>query len=575
MADDYAAKPQVELEGSLLPHEIDLRLEQTVVDDHLFLPDMFMLRFRDPEQNVLSRAGFKIGSRVTILAAPLGYEARDQLIMGEVTALEAEFDATGSHAVVRGYDHSHRLHRGRKTRSWQQATDSDVARQVARQAQLELGRIDQTPIVHEHIAQANLTDWEFLHARAREVGYEVAVVDGKLDFRKPADADQAPGAGDLTSTGPRQLILGKTLDSFRPRLSSAEQVKEVEVRGWDPGVKKAVVGHAPAGTMSAALELAPAELAAPFGDPTYVSVERPFSTQAEVDAAAAALAEQIGGASAEAEAVAHGNPELHAGAPVSIGLAGHPFEGRYTISGSRHVFGPDGYKTHFVVSGRQERSLLGLASLGATNAGAAGSPPIYGVVVGQVTDVRDPLDQGRVRLTFPWLSDSYTSDWARVVQAGAGHERGFVIVPEVDDEVLVAFQHGDVEYPHVIGGLHNGVDRPKSLGTLVDSGTGAVDFRWFASRLGHHISFDDCVDGGGILLRTGDENEAIALNAAKQRIRITSSGEIVIEGEGDITIRSSGSLSLGASSSLELKAPQVSVTADAQLTLRGGMVAIN
>src|SRR5262245_64220090 len=116
---------------------------------------MFALRFRDPDRDLLTRGGFKIGAKLAILAAPLGEEARDQLIAGEITALEAEFDATGSHAVVRGYDQSHRLHRGRNTRSWQQATDSDVVREVARDAQIELGRIDSTTIVHDHIAQAN------------------------------------------------------------------------------------------------------------------------------------------------------------------------------------------------------------------------------------------------------------------------------------------------------------------------------------------------------------------------------------------------------------------------------------
>jgi phage protein D/phage baseplate assembly protein gpV len=567
MADEYAAKPRVEVDGSPLPRDLDLRLELALVDDHLFLPDMFVLRFRDPERDVFAKGGFKIGSKVALFAAPLGHEARDRLITGEVTALEAEFDGTGSHAVVRGYDHSHRLHRGRKTRSWQQATDSDVVRDVAQQAQIEVGRVDATTIVHEHIAQANLTDWEFLHARARELGYEVAVVDGKLDFRKPANASAAPDSGDLTSTNARQLILGKTLERFQPRLSSAEQVKQVEVRGWDPRVKKAVVGHAPAATTSATLELTPAQLAATFGGPTYVSVDRPFSTQAEVDAAAHALAEHIAGTFAEAEGVAHGDPTLHAGTPVSVGLAGHPFEGRYTISASRHLFGADGYKTHFVVSGSQERSLLGLASLGATNASAAGSPPIEGLVIGQVTDVRDPEQLDRVRLKFPWLSESYTSDWARVVQAGAGAKRGWMVLPEVDDEVLVGFEHGDVERPYVIGGLYNGVDRPKDLGELVDGGTGAVDFRWFVSRLGHAVSFDDRPAGGGILLRTGDDKESIGLNAVKHRVHLKSSGEVVIESDGDVSIKANGSLSLSA--------PQVSVSADGELTLRGGLVRIN
>src|SRR5207247_11233433 len=90
---------------------------------------------------------------------------------------------------------------------------------------------------------------------------------------------------------------------------------------------------------------------------------------------------------AEADGVAIGNPDLTAGSTVSIGVVGDHFEGQYTLSGARHVFGENGYRTHFVISGRQDRSLLGVASLGASNGHAsAGGQPITGVGVAIVTD---------------------------------------------------------------------------------------------------------------------------------------------------------------------------------------------
>src|SRR5207245_3818990 len=82
-------------------------------------------------------------------------------------------------------------------------------------------------------------------------------------------------------------------------------------------------------------------------------------------------------------------------------------------------------RSHFVISGRQDRSLLGLASLGASNGHAsAGGAPINGVVIAQVTDNNDPNNQARVKLKFPWLDDNYESDWARVTQLGAGPNSG-------------------------------------------------------------------------------------------------------------------------------------------------------
>jgi phage protein D/phage baseplate assembly protein gpV len=576
MAEQFAAKPRIVIGDAQLRDEFDLRLERVVVDDHLFLPDMFVLRFRDPGHDVLSKAGFKIGSVVKVFAGPLGGDAHEPLITGEVTSLEAEIDSTGSHAVVRGYDHSHRLHRGRRTETYRDVTDADIVKTVARRAGLDLGEVESSQPTHPFVSQANLSDWDFLKARAREIGYELTVVGGKLDFRKPAPAEKAPGTGDLNSSDRLQLVLGTNLESFRPRLTSAEQVKEVQVRGWDPSRKQKLVGTAPAATTSVALTTTnqpstPTDLAKKFGDPTYVSVDRAHTKQGEVDAVAKALSEQIAGAFAEAEGIAKGDPRLKAGTPVSVGLTGDPFEGRYTLSSTRHVFDPGGYKTTFVVSGRQERSLLGLASLGATNGAiSASGPPIFGLVIAQVTNVKDPDKLGRVKLKFPWLSDTYESDWARVVQPGAGDKRGFLILPEVDDEVLVAFEQGDIRWPYVLGGLYNGVDKPKDDSKLIDSGAGKVDRRWFMSRKGHLLSFDDGTSGGGIVIETGDAKQVISLNAGSPRIHVSSSGDVVIEAGGKVTIKAGSDMSLEARSSLALKAPQVSVNGDTKVEVKSG-----
>ena len=82
-----------------------------------------------------------------------------------------------------------------------------------------------------------------------------------------------------------------------------------------------------------------------------------------------------------------------------------------------------------------------------------------GVAKALVTNVKDPLKLGRVRLRFPWLSDTYESDWCRVVQLG-GVRGGGLILPEVGDEVLCAFDRGSLEHPYVIAGLYNGKDKP-------------------------------------------------------------------------------------------------------------------
>src|ERR1700730_12994255 len=243
---------RVGVDGSPLAADVEVLLEQVVVDDHLHLPDMFLLRFRDVGSQVVRQARLQIAARVRI-SAPGGSGGSQLLIDGEVTALEAEYDAGGSRALVRGYDGSHRLHRGRVTQSYQNVKDSDIARTVAQRAGLGAGTIDDSLTTHAHVSQLNLSDWDFLKARAGEIGFEVAVTEGRLHFRKPRPSADAPGQGDLLSSDPLQLVYGQDLIEFRPRLSSAEQVKDVKGRGWEPSQKQVVIGSSPAGTSSARL----------------------------------------------------------------------------------------------------------------------------------------------------------------------------------------------------------------------------------------------------------------------------------------------------------------------------------
>jgi uncharacterized protein involved in type VI secretion and phage assembly len=195
-----------------------------------------------------------------------------------------------------------------------------------------------------------------------------------------------------------------------------------------------------------------------------------------------------------------------------------------------------------------------------------------GPAVGVVTNVKDPNNGARVKLKFPWLSDDYETDWARVVCPGGGSDRGLVALPEVDDEVLVLFAHSDFRQPYVIGGLFNGRDKPPDGETLVGT-SGKVEFRRLVSRAGHSVALGDGSDEAGIVMRTGgQQQEELELDAAGHKIRITSSGDVEIEGKGagNITIKAGTTLSIEAGSSLTLKAPQITLDGTTQVQVKSG-----
>jgi phage protein D len=559
-ADALTSWPGVEIDGSPLSDDLRIGLTGVVVDNDIHLPDMFTMIFDDPLHDLLTEASVRVGSAVTIKASSVGSTDSDVLIGGEVTSLEASYESGWDRTIVRGYDKSHRLHRGRRTETYQNVKVSDVAQTVASRAGLDIGTIDDTGSVLPFISQVNITDWEFLQARARELGFEVGVVAGQFYFRKPVKSSTGPAPGDSDSQGAEQLVYGRDLVSFRPRMSSAAQVTQVSVRAWDPDNKAVLVGSAEPVASHADLTDDPASLAQNFGSPEYVVHNRPLPSQSDVDDTAKAVAEHLGSSFAEAEGVAVGNTKLLAGTAVSIAQVADTFQGKYTLSRTRHVFDDEGYRTEFEISGMQDRSTLGLMSLGATNGGAAGgAPSVPGVFIGQVTNNDDPQHLGRLKLKFPWLSDAYESDWARVAVVGAGPNSGVVFLPEVDDEVLCACEFGDLRRVFVLSPLHNGKDKPSLGDGLVDAGK--VKRRGMVSRKGHRVVFLDDDSKSGIALISSDGNLKVSLNETNSEITIhckgkvtleTDSDDISIKSGADVTIQAQGNVKVSGSSGVKV-----------------------
>jgi uncharacterized protein involved in type VI secretion and phage assembly len=139
-----------------------------------------------------------------------------------------------------------------------------------------------------------------------------------------------------------------------------------------------------------------------------------------------------------------------------------------------------------------------------------------GVVIGVVTEREDPSCEGRIKVKFPWLDETTFSTWAPVASPMAGNGRGAFLMPEIDDEVLVAFEHGDFDHPHVVGFLWNGVDEPPSSD---------VRQRIIRSKNGHAIRFvDSSADAGsmGALIIEDAHGNCITLSNGKITIKSTA-----------------------------------------------------
>jgi uncharacterized protein involved in type VI secretion and phage assembly len=278
-----------------------------------------------------------------------------------------------------------------------------------------------------------------------------------------------------------------------------------------------------------------------------------YTKQPEVNTASKGLADDVSSSFAEMEVAVTGTPELGPGVPVALKGAGEPFEGQYTVTAARHVFETgQQYLTWVEVSGRQIRSLYGLAS------GAASTTPVIpGLANATVSNAQDPDKQGRVKLKFPWLSANYESDWCRVAQLG-GVGGGGLMTPADGDEVLVGFDRGSLEHPYVIAGLYNGKDKPTPDPDRMDpvDAVGKVNWRSIASRQKHMIELLDARTRGkmGIRMRTGDGLLTMYLDQTTTTITVDSKGGVSITGARNVDIKAGGELSLSAGGAVNVQA---------------------
>lgn len=184
----------------------------------------------------------------------------------------------------------------------------------------------------------------------------------------------------------------------------------------------------------------------------------------------------------------------------------------------------------------------------------------HGVYPAQVTDIADPLGQGRVRIRLPWSPDTGDGEgweaWARIATLFAGGGRGSWFIPDVDDEVLVAFGAGDPRHPFVIGGLWNGVDAPPEE---MDGG-GENNLKTLKSRNGVTVRFDDS-SGSELLHLETPGGQTVTLKDGPGAIELVdSNGNSVKLETAGVTVDSGGKVSVSASV-VEVSASMVKVDA--------------
>ena len=191
---------------------------------------------------------------------------------------------------------------------------------------------------------------------------------------------------------------------------------------------------------------------------------------------------------------------------------------------------------------------------------------ITGVATGIVTNNKDPKKMGRVKVRFPWREEKDESYWARIATLMSGQDRGSFFLPEIGDEVLVAFEKEDIRHPYVIGALWNGQDNPPETNE-----DGKNNIRKIRSRSGHELIFNDDNEGK-------KEKIEIHTKAGHKVVLDDSSGseKIVIKdknGTNFLVIDSvKNSITIECTTHLKIKAQKIDIEAGIAMNIKAGAI---
>lgn len=320
-----AAAPNVDvvIDGKEVP---DSDFISYVVERDMYQPDMAAVVLSN--QNDIYGSKWKIGATVEV---KVGKDSKS-IFKGEIVNFEGIYrGGEPTRLLVRAMNKMHRLKRLRKSLTFTEKSDQQILSQIVQDAGLTLDWKHEKSITYKHVYQHNLSGLEFLRMRAARLGCHVWCVDTKIMVKEP----------DFSATSGVKLSVDKggNLRSFTPRISSANVVKKVTVKGWNPETKELITGTADAQSSPLGSQDAVAACGDHGKEETF-TVDQPIWSKEEADALAKARLRDLNLTFITGEAEMAGDPNVEIGTVIEIEAnamsADDPFNGKYYVMGVTH-----------------------------------------------------------------------------------------------------------------------------------------------------------------------------------------------------------------------------------------------
>lgn len=566
MTEIGVSTPKISINGSAVTGaKADALVDARVVVETA-APAQATLRFHDPFFELLEGSFAKIGAKIEI-AFPDAKDSDVAVFKGVVAAIGAEQGASERHElVITAYDASQQLAHGLTPFTYKEMTTGDIVGKIAKRNSLK-PKCSVTGSKMDYFLQLD-SDHATLDDLAMRSGAEWWVDGETLNFTK------------RSLKGPIKLKWGTTLQRFSARFSGAGRVDDITVRGWDPATQKAVKGTAKRIDVSASkvglklkmTDTRSGEAKALKGKTTVTDI--PVTAADEAKALAEAMQADLAAGELHVRGEAIDQPKITAGSTIEIEGAGKQLSGTFVVTRVEHVFGVARPLISRFEGGRHSGGSLA-DQLVAAQRGSARNRRQF--AIGTVTNVKDPEKSGRIKVKLPTVSDADESAWARMVSPGAGKSRGLHLMPDVGDEVLVAFIGGDFRNPVILGGIWSKKNTPPTPEPVKGDKVGE---RSLTLASGAKLTFTENSDKSKavVALKHAEaetnlqfDKDGVKLNAKKgTKIKITvGDAKVELSSDGTISIKG-GAITIKADKNLTLQGQKVTIKGATGATVDGG-----
>ncbi|MBW4706654.1 Rhs element Vgr protein [Roseobacter sp. YSTF-M11] len=503
---------------------------------------------------------FEIGKEISFAAA-YGSGSDQELFTGVIVSVRLRVSRGAPRLEVNCIDKAAKLTHTRKSAQYLSKKDSDVMSQIISDAGLTAD-VTATTDTARDIVRVGCTDWGYLRSIADRSGHVLTISDGTVTSAPP----DTSGSAVLTIT------LGVDMISFDARVDAQTSLGGAEARAWDSTAQEPVSETGTTPAMGSWGTYKPGDLAEVLGDREHMLATAREIPSADLKIVADARTMRTGLATIQGSCVFQGSGKAVPGVVIEISGMGDRFGGNAYIGGVRQLIEDGTWTTEALLGLPDNWNVDSDFFAGESAAGLAA--PIHGLQVGKVVKLdEDPDSKMRIKVSLPMVADPAPEVWARYAQPYASSEAGIQFMPEIDDEVLVAFLNADPDAPVVVGSLHNA--------TAPQAATATADnfIKGIVTREAMKLQFDEekkiitLETPGGHKMTLDDDAKTVTLeDLTGNKLELAESG-ITMSSPGDISLTADGAVNITATGDASVSGMNVNAEAQTGLTVKGSATA--